>query len=47
MRQTRSTHLWTAPLPANLEPGAHVITAAATDEYGQAHEARVIFEIED
>ena len=40
-----SSHLWTASLPPNLEPGVHTITVRATDEYGQEHLGHKLFEL--
>jgi hypothetical protein len=39
-----SPHIWEAPLPEDLAPGVHRIVVEATDEYGQAHTGRLIFE---
>jgi hypothetical protein len=41
----RSTHIWAAPLPRDLEPGVHRITVRAIDEYGQVHEAAKLIEV--
>ncbi len=40
-----STHIWQAPLPADLPPGAHRITVNATDEYGRSHTAWMVLEV--
>jgi hypothetical protein len=40
-----SSHVWTASLPADLEPGAHTITVRATDDYGQKHLGHKLFEL--
>ena len=40
-----TTHIWEAPLPDGLQPGAHTITVRATDEYGRVHTAHKVFEI--
>ena len=40
-----SSHVWTASLPPNLEPGVHTITVRATDEYGQEHLGHKLFEL--
>lgn len=40
-----SSHLWTAPLPSNLGPGAHTVTIRRTDPYGQVAETSESFEI--
>ena len=40
-----STHIWQAPLPADLPPGAHRLTVNATDEYGRSHTAWMVLEV--
>jgi 3',5'-cyclic AMP phosphodiesterase CpdA len=45
VRPERSSHIWTARLPADLGPGVHTLTVRATDEYGQLHVARKVFEV--
>jgi len=40
-----TTHIWEAPLPEGLQPGAHTITVRATDEYGHTHTEHKLFEI--
>jgi len=40
-----TTHIWEAPLPGGLQPGAHTITVRATDEYGRTHTEHKLFEI--
>ena len=40
-----STHLWSAPLPADLRPGVHAISVRAVDEYGREHVAHKLFEV--
>ncbi len=40
-----TTHIWEAPLPEGLQPGAHTITVRSTDEYGRAHTEHKVFEI--
>jgi len=40
-----TTHIWEAPLPEGLQPGAHTITVRATDEYGRLHTEHKVFEI--
>jgi hypothetical protein len=42
---TACAHLWQAPLPSGLAPGAHVLQIRATDEYGRAHTARTVLEV--
>lgn len=40
-----SSHLWKAPLPASLEPGAHAVTVTATNEFGVQHQTSMVLEI--
>ncbi len=40
-----SSHLWTAPLAAELAPGAYRLVVRATDEYGRAHAAQMVLEV--
>jgi hypothetical protein len=40
-----SSHIWKAPLPGTLAPGAHVLTVRAWDEHGREHVARAIVEV--
>jgi hypothetical protein len=42
---TPCAHLWQAPLPAGLAPGAHVILVRAEDEYGREHRVRTVLEV--
>jgi calcineurin-like phosphoesterase family protein len=42
---TPCAHLWQAPLPAGLSPGAHVLLVRVSDEYGREHSARTIIEV--
>lgn len=42
---TPCAHLWQAPLPAGLGPGAHVLLVRAQDEYGREHVARTVLEV--
>jgi calcineurin-like phosphoesterase family protein len=42
---TPCAHLWQAPLPKGLEPGAHVLIVRARDEYGREHTARAVVEV--
>lgn len=42
----RSSHLWSAALPAGLPPGAHPVIVRAIDEYGRQHVAHAIVEID-
>lgn len=40
-----STHIWTAPLPGDLEPGYHRVIATTTDQYGRTFREGSIFEV--
>ena len=40
-----SSHIWRAPLPAALPPGAHALIVRARDEHGREHIARAVLEI--
>jgi hypothetical protein len=40
-----SSHVWKAPLAAELAPGAYRLVVRATDEYGRAHAAHMVLEI--
>lgn len=42
---TPSTHIWTAPLPADLPPGVHTVTVRTTDRYGIAYKGYRVFEV--
>ena len=44
-RPEPSSHLWTADLPADLEPGRHTLTVRSTDPYGQVSETSQDFEV--
>jgi len=41
----KSSHIWQATLPANLEAGTHRVTVRATDEYGRTHAATMVLEV--
>ena len=47
VRAVPSSHVWKAPLPRDLEPGAHCVTVKAEDEYGRRHCAHLIVEVTD
>ena len=40
-----SSHVWTAPLAAELAPGAYRLVVRATDEYGREHAAHMVLEV--
>jgi len=39
------SHLWAAPLPADLEAGTHCIKVRVTDEYGREHHDYLVVEV--
>jgi hypothetical protein len=41
-----STHLWTAPLPADLSQGIHKVTVTTKNQYGDSYQTVGIFEVE-
>jgi hypothetical protein len=45
VRAVPSSHVWKAPLPRDLEPGAHCVTVKAEDEYSRRHCAHLIVEV--
>ena len=45
MRALSSSHIWRAPLPAQLLPGAYCAKVLAEDEYGRRLSAHVLFEV--
>ena len=44
-RATRSSHIWQAPLPADLAPGLHHIVVSSIDEFGQRQRGSFSFEL--
>lgn len=40
-----STHIWTADLPDDLQPGTHLLSVVAVDEFGSTHHGHKILEI--
>ena len=40
-----SSHMWKAPLPTDLAPGAHRVTVRTRDEYGRESVARMLLEV--
>ena len=40
-----STHLWIADLPDDLRPGTHLVSVAATDEFGSTHHGHKVLEV--
>ena len=41
-----SSHMWQAPLPTTLSPGAYVLLVRAVDEYNREHMTRSIIEVQ-
>ncbi len=41
-----STHMWTAPLPADLTLGVHHIVVRAIDQFGAEYQTASVFEVE-
>jgi len=42
---TPSSHLWTAPLPSEMPPGAYRLVVRARDEYGREHTGHMVLEV--
>lgn len=40
-----SSHMWQAPLPTALPPGAHVLLVRVLDEYDREHTTRTVIEV--
>ena len=40
-----SSHMWQAPLPTALTPGAHVLLVRVVDEYDREHTTRTVIEV--
>jgi hypothetical protein len=40
-----SSHIFTARLPGDLEPGTHCVAVRAVDEYGREHRDHLIVEV--
>jgi C terminal of Calcineurin-like phosphoesterase len=47
VRPVRSSHVWKAPLPRDLPPGAHCLTVRAQDEYGRPIATHLVLELSD
>lgn len=45
VKAARSSHIWTAPLPPDLAPGAHDIILTIDSEAGTPHSGRIAIEI--
>jgi hypothetical protein len=44
VKAENSSHIWTARLPSNLEPGSHTMTDTVQDEYGHTFAEHTIVE---
>jgi hypothetical protein len=40
-----SSHIWTARLPADLQPGTHCVAVRVIDEYGREHRDNLVLEV--
>jgi C terminal of Calcineurin-like phosphoesterase/Calcineurin-like phosphoesterase len=45
VRPVSSSHVWKAPLPRDLAPGAHCVTVEATDQYGRRLATHLVLEV--
>jgi C terminal of Calcineurin-like phosphoesterase/N terminal of Calcineurin-like phosphoesterase len=45
VKAENSSHIWTARLPSNLEPGSQPLTVAVLDEYGRTFAEHTIVEV--
>ncbi|MDW8071789.1 MAG: calcineurin-like phosphoesterase family protein [Anaerolineae bacterium] len=45
LHTTSSTHIWTCPLPTDLETGVHHVTVTTTDRYGHTYQGVKMFEV--
>jgi 3',5'-cyclic AMP phosphodiesterase CpdA len=45
VKAERSSHIFTARLPGDLEPGTHRIAVRAVDEYGREHRDHLVLEL--
>lgn len=46
-QESPSTHIWSLPMPKDIEPGVHTLFIRVQDEYGQIHMGSKIFEVEE
>ena len=46
-QESSSTHIWSLPMPKDIEPGVHTLFIRVQDEYGQIHMGSKIFEVEE
>jgi len=40
-----SNHIWQGPLPSNIAPGFHTLTAATVDRHGRRWNSSIVFEV--
>ena len=45
-QKSPSTHIWSLPVPKDIEPGVHTLFIKVKDEYGQTHKGSKIFEVD-
>jgi hypothetical protein len=45
VRPVSSSHVWKAPLPRDLAPGAHCLIVKATDQYGRRLATHLVLEV--
>ena len=45
VKAENSSHIWTARLPSNLEPGSHTLTVTVQDEYGRPFLEHAVVEV--
>ena len=45
VRAEVSSHIWTARLPSDLEPGSHTLTVMVHDEYGREFTEHAVIEV--
>lgn len=41
-----TSHLWTAPLPPDVGPGAHTVTVTSENEFGKTHVTSTVIEVQ-
>ncbi|MFB6249166.1 MAG: calcineurin-like phosphoesterase C-terminal domain-containing protein, partial [Salinibacter sp.] len=45
-RPEPSSHLWSAPLPSDLAPGAHTVTVTSNNEFGRTDTTSTVVEVQ-
>jgi len=40
-----SSHIWSARLPGDLQPGTHCVAVRVIDEYGRQHRDNLVLEV--